>query len=202
MTADHIDLDVLKNPAVHVFRIFPVEEPPIWSKPDLSGMGRRLSESNACTEICDEFRNGATRNDDAVCVGPEESWGTPCYPLNADGSCNDDMTLLQCTAVATPDPTPYPTAAPTASPTPQPTTAAPTPFPTTAPTVAPTHAPTVAPTFSPTPSPTTPNPTPSPSPLARPPYEGWYFVSTMLASRDFLLTRDVDECAEGLAQCD
>ena len=42
---------------------------------------------------CTEYRNGATADDASVCVGPAESWGTPCYPVNTDGGCNADMTL-------------------------------------------------------------------------------------------------------------
>lgn len=71
---------------------------------------------------CTEFRNGATAADASVCVGPAESWGTPCYPLNTDGSCNADMTLYECGAAATDAPgTAAPTAAAPTSPTPTPT---------------------------------------------------------------------------------
>ena len=71
---------------------------------------------------CTEYRNGATADDASVCVGPAESWGTPCYPLNTDGSCNADMTLYECGAAATDAPgTAAPTAAAPTSPTPTPT---------------------------------------------------------------------------------
>ena len=38
-----------------------------------------------CKDLCGEFRNGANSEMTALCLGPKESWGRPCYPLNHDG---------------------------------------------------------------------------------------------------------------------
>merc|ERR1719482_2450808 len=61
---------------------------------------------DAC-DVCTEFRSGAIRSDLAVCKGPMEAFGAPCYPLNSDGSCNGDWTKLICSETP-PPPAPEP----------------------------------------------------------------------------------------------
>ena len=47
---------------------------------------------------CSEYRNGAQSTDNNLCMGPRESWGRPCYPLQ-NNNCNSDWT--KCTTRTT-----------------------------------------------------------------------------------------------------
>jgi len=45
--------------------------------------------------ICNQYRNGASPSNTNLCMGPSESWGIPCYPMQ-NNQCNGDWT--RCTA--------------------------------------------------------------------------------------------------------
>ena len=40
---------------------------------------------------CSDYRNGASSTNPTLCMGPSESWGRPCYPMQ-NNQCNADWT--------------------------------------------------------------------------------------------------------------